>query len=1083
MLNAQNLKNYEKIMTTDQKKSEWIEKDNRSIESHPLIEEQNYRRDREKLSQNQTNTKKTPIGLNLEVRKSTRNDVATIILQVYGQWSAGAQMLIDADHQLYDKYHNGYYTGNAGNYYDDADYKIPATANLYGSVIVNGEGSVEVPEGIYDFIFLQPDNGGVYVFYWETFSWQLGIYDRAVMDDYTFLAGYEYIFSEDMNLIYFNPERDAALTEIILPQASPDLTHQEDVSIKLANKGIHSFSGVNLSYRVNNGTVVTETYNETLEPNEEITYTFTAKADFSIIGIHDVEAWVDYGMDMKFWNDTITGKTQKFSMQLPFFDNFNSVESLLRWTIIDANNDGWTWKYSTAYLDAEDGYGTMQADGPWAGDGSADDYLISNQIFFPEQGTYNLSFSALSIVAIGGEIEKLRILYGTSSNYEEMELLEEFTITSSAWEIMIKNFTIETPGSYYFALYYCSTPQYLWGTLLLDNVRIAEGAYVPNPDIKINTILTPPTSCEISNGFLGAIVSNYGTTPINEFTITIQIADNTPVTQTFYTTIGIRESIEIYFDETLNFSESGEYVIKLTVETPNELPEYTSNNITETTIKIVTPITELPFESNFSNIADRANWNPAIPNGWAINYDAYYWAREVNVPLLSRCVSLEPNVYNLSYTFWAGYFEATDDFYVTFGKLGTSPSTWTPVKEYYNFNTNGMESKDDVTINITEQGEYIFAFVATRLLGTVRIYDVTLALLPEHDFKINNIESYSFPRMIPKKHIEGEKKFTVTVENKGSTAVETGKVEIKCNSEIVGSKNFAFSSTASIIDVDVDAVFNPFPTGNIKLTFNVSFDSGLAKLIELNKIVSDSTFVWDNIDGGFTTGVGINGRPCALGLIYELGKTDTLTSINVGLYERGEGFSDDERFELACYLVNHNMIVEDLIFESTFTRGAGNNEKGITFDIPDIEMTPGKYFFEIRQLDENNIAIAYDEDPEGYFYDNSDNYLNKISGFGYIHLRPNFGDLPPVVNIAPYNITEHQLTLYPNPVTETLNVKLENENIHKIVITNILGKVIHQESAIHTSLYQYKTTELNSGLYFISVHTQNGVINSKFLVR
>jgi hypothetical protein len=576
------------------------------------------------------------------------------------------------------------------------------------------------------------------------------------------------------------------------------------------------------------------------------------------------------------------------------------------------------------------------------------------------------------------------------------------------------------------------------------------------------------------------VVSNYGTETITEVTITLQMEENTPISKSFNATIGNWESIHVYFDETLNYNEIGEYKVKMTAETPHEFDEYSYNNTTETIVKIVAPITEIPFGSDFSNMADCTNWNPEHPGGWAINYNAYYWAVEENIPLLSRCITLKPDYYRLTYSFWAGYFEATDDFYVTYGKSGTNPSTWTPLKQYYNYNTEGLTMVDDITVNITEQGEYVFAFFPTRLGGTVRVYSTTIDLVPEHDFKINNIESHSFPNMIPENHCEGMKSFNITVENRGRSA-ERGKIEIKHNEQIMGSNTFELPAGSNVKNVAVDAIFNPLPTGMLTFKFNASIESGISKSLVLNKMVSDSTFAWDYIDWGFETGLGINGIPCSLGLLYELGKKDFLTSINVGLYEREEGFPTDEEFGLAVYKLNNNMTLGEIVYQVNHTRGTGNNNGGTTFAVPNIEMLPGKYFFEIRQLNEYNVAVAYDNEPDGYFYDNTDNYLTKINGFGYIHLRPNFGNPP--LNISTNKKQEAQLNLYPNPASGMLNIKLKDINIDKVTISNSLGIVVHQSSNIDNSLYRYNTSHLSCGLYFISVHTQTGVINSKFVVK
>ncbi|MFK7806548.1 MAG: hypothetical protein AB8F74_01985, partial [Saprospiraceae bacterium] len=70
----------------------------------------------------------------------------------------------------------------------------------------------------------------------------------------------------------------------------------------------NSVSGINFSYRVNGGTVVTESYNTALAPGEAITYTFNQKVDMSSVGTYDIDGWVTYGDDIDVSNDSIVGQ-------------------------------------------------------------------------------------------------------------------------------------------------------------------------------------------------------------------------------------------------------------------------------------------------------------------------------------------------------------------------------------------------------------------------------------------------------------------------------------------------------------------------------------------------------------------------------------------------------------------------------------------------------------------------------------------------------------------------------------------------------------------------------------------------------
>ena len=75
--------------------------------------------------------------------------------------------------------------------------------------------------------------------------------------------------------------------------------------------------------------------------------------------------------------------------------------------------------------------------------------------------------------------------------------------------------------------------------------------------------------------------------------------------------------------------------------------------------------------------------------------------------------------------------------------------------------------------------------------------------------------------------------------------------------------------------------------------------------------------------------------------------------------------------------------------------------------------------------------------------------------------------------------TESVINLHPNPASTTLNIHLaKNQTIDKILITNVLGKIV---------LVQNKNTEiinvenLSSGLYLIEVHSGKEIFQTKFI--
>lgn len=1023
--------------------------------------------------------KENPARKSVSVVKSTSATTAKITLNVVGDpWDDGSgfQMLLDKDHSI------DLNTISFQGLYDAADYTIPegATSDLTNLVmLLDAQASVEVPEGLYDFIFLNPDPN--YGTIWTTQWYDNG--ELAFGDDFLFKAGFEYIFKIEFGgYVEFYPERDAALLSITLPAASPTLGNAETIGVMLANSGKQAFSSVSLSYQVNGGAVVTETYTGTVNPEERVTYTFSAKADFSAAGLHTVTAWVTYADDMNPMNNQITGRTKHVApLSLPFSCKFDDPSDLdAYWTIIDGNEDDFSWMYNDWNPDADGGIGALQVSSQSYG---AEEYLVSDPFIVPAAGEYNISFSAYAFGT-----ESLKILYGTSPDPATMSVLADYPAlaTDYEWSFFVKNFTIATPGNYYFAFYYYS--DYSVGSALdFDNVAIGTGTFVGIPDLAFVRTEVPGSSCELSSSAtLGATVKNNGTEPVSTFTLTYKIGSKPEVSQTFTETLDLKETKTVTFTQKADFSALGDYSIVFKASTPNEVN--TENNETSAAILHYAPVATLPFESDFANTADRKDWTSTVANAWG--YNDYYGCTYPNGynPLLSRCITLPVGDYRFSYTYSAGFsffgMNFFDDFYVAYGLSGTDPSTWTPVKEYFNMYTQGNTVEDDIILYITSEGEYVVGIFPV-VLGDLAVFKTSIVVLPEHDVRINRVESpTSFALQTPKYQVSGNKTFNVTVQNRGKNA-ENGEIELKLNNAVLATGDFNLPTATDSKTVAITASIDTFSVGPLNLQFTAltksSSETNLTdNTVTITKFVSDSTFVWDTSgEADFFDGVGLTGAAGAFGLIFELAKEDVLTSINIGFAE--VDLNDD--FGIAVYPVDNDLILGTPYFTQVQKRPSGGTT--IAFDVPDTELTPGKYFFEVQQLENNNIAIAYDADPEGGFYANwGDGLLEEIGadyGFGYIHVRPNFGGLH--TGIAEVKMADPVLKLYPNPASEALNIRVSNQQIERISVYNASGITVYNVSGINHSEYKLNTGEWTPGFYFVTVQTNAGVRTSKFMIK
>lgn len=649
---------------------------------------------------------------------STDTDEAIISLSV--DKSTGGftyyQLLLDKDCEMYDNI-NSYY-GSFGEYfYSSCEYSIPENAGPnQTNALKEGSETIYVPEGMYDLFLLSPDDMMIFVCEWD-FNREQAMYKK-----FDFKAGYEYHFIVGLNdRVKVECVSDMELAELIIPQPSGDLTANEDIKMRVKNTGTGVCNSISLSYSINGEDAITETYDSPIAVGGEITYTFEAKANMYAGGVYVVEAWINDEKDlnpMNNYSQKITKQIKAFD--LPFEENFEDATRLMLWTIKDNNNDEITWFYKNASYDQGPDLkpGFMSVSTPFYMEltGVADDYLILDPVKITTAGDHYMTF--YTAFTNSGK-ESYEVLCGKSSNPSEMKVIASYpNNVGSTWIINVVNFEIDEPGDYHFAIHYNSTQNtdhtQTGYAMNIDQINIGEGWFVGIPDLVVKSAQVPAPACGLSaETELGLSLLNKGSEPITEFKLTYTINDASPVEETFTQTIGINETVEIFFKTKADLSKAGAYEINFAASTDNE------ENVYDNTAKVSTlhysPLTALPFESNFEEEADRGDWNSAKPNAWSYNeyLGAYASSKELGVPLTSRCVSLAKGDYEITYVYIAGNlrYNIVSDFRVLYGKAGSDIESMTVLQEHKEENTFDAFVTSTVAFTVEEDDEYDFSFV------------------------------------------------------------------------------------------------------------------------------------------------------------------------------------------------------------------------------------------------------------------------------------------------------------------------------------------------------------------------------------
>jgi hypothetical protein len=692
------------------------------------------------------NKKLGPKITRMNVIKSSDPDKATITLKVigdpYGDGS-GFQMLLDSKCRMTEE------ANTIPACFEMADYFLPvgATMDFENMIMVspNETVSITVPEGEYDYIFLNPiPNDKMYIIAAAPDG------NEAMGSSFPYLAGFEYIYviEEKDGIteppIELLPMFDAELVNLIVP-CGENLSDEEPVQVVFTNLGQVPFSNIELSYRINYENAVREIYEEEVFPGDTVTYTFKTTADFSKKDIYRIIARIYYDEDMNPENNSLLKLAKHLPLPLPFISRFDSPVDTRYFTIIDNNNDESTWYYDY-YKDAggSDDQGSIGIQFPNAD--NADDYLITEALHLPEAGDYHISFDALAW-RIG--TESFQILCGTSPNPELMDVLSDYSSyqLNGEWMHIVKNFLAPAAGNYYFAIrYYSSREDARY--LNIDNISIEQGIVEEKANLYLRKLILPPSSCNLLSAPVTLVVSNIGTAPTSKMILTYLIDDKNPgVTRIENHYLDVMETMTYTFDTPADLSATGTYSISaIAVATEGESTY--ENNQRESFVANFEPVENFPFNSDFSRQNDTKEWNPTTFDGWTVT-DGTYQAHTDNAALFSRCIHLPAGKYSFSYTFSAGITIADQEigasFYIACGKAGTDPLSWESLFESEIIYTDEPLTSE-IVLNITEEDDYSIAFVPTYLLfdnlylhhtslvkiktGTVKIHADELSLSP-----------------------------------------------------------------------------------------------------------------------------------------------------------------------------------------------------------------------------------------------------------------------------------------------------------------------------------------------------------------
>ena len=1018
------------------------------------------------------------------------SEMARITLNVKNDWGDGSgyQLLLDPDCILYFLTESGH----INQIYDEADYKLPADADVLENFLTAGESeSVDVPEGEYDFLLFNPapTTGEIYI--------PGGMSEG---DDVKFVAGYEYVFTMTMELqsdncsVTCDTPSDLAVSAITSPVNGLDLGADEDVTITVSNVGKSDVAQFEASYTINGGTTVRETVKTAIPAGSSMNYTFDTKADLSAAGKYTIKASADAADDAMTLNNAMTVEvTHTRAMLPPYNCTFEDEDDTDEWDMIDANRDGLTWEITN--FGEGIGFAILYYNNLMP----SDDYIVMRSPIALTAG------DAYMVVVYNGMAEgyteKMSVLWGTTPDVNEMTELrrfEGFTATNEGYTTPV-SFTVPADGNYYFAFHgYSDADQ---AGVLLNEVTIDQGSYQGTPDLAMDKVTLPLSSCSLGNSeAISATMTNNGTAGIQAFTLTCEINGETLATETFETEIGVGETVTVKFEAKADFSAEDTY--EVTVTASDIVPDngqneevITANNAAEATVTHFTPA-DVPLVASFDDEEQRGWWTS--DGSWVYDNWNYAYACTGTTPLISRGVNLEAGAtYTVEFNYMAGqnFFTQTYDRYdILCGLDGTDPQGWEVIYASADEYTNDRFVDRSVSFSVDADGVYSVAFRQTDPVGTFSIAKISISKAADHDVAIEL--SSGLPTMLPQDQMGGMT-IDVTVTNRGSETA-SGTVTLDIDGKTAGTATFSGLKGAQSTTVSVPVAEGALTSGRMRIEATAAIDghedgnqSDNTASMTVTMQVTDDILAYDSVSdddiASYTnSAIGLQSGYIVVGMPVHINKATWLKGLRLGW-----GETEAKTFDM--YLFDYDpaatpiepglMPVGDVLFMSSAEKEYGTSVTSYTFDKAQ-RLEPGDYMLGVGY---EGYGLAVDRMSPGRLFAVSEEaglgwvaYDQASTGLGTAVLRA-------IIDSSLSGIDETsddngdggiRLSVDGGTLTVTSNgAALEHIGIHAMS-----GVIVSSTTATGT-VHSLDVSSLAAGVYAARIETASGIVTRKFVVR
>lgn len=367
----------------------------------------------------------------------------------------------------------------------------------------------------------------------------------------------------------------------------------QEVKLTIRNNGAADASNFEVGYRLNNGTDITETVSQTVQPGETYEHTFAIPADASTPGDYTIKAWTALDGDEMLDNDTCTATFRHCQIaDGPYATSFESTDNNGDIIYLDLNEDPADGDNGDWGITIDDGWfsnfartGTQSLGYFYSRNNPGDDWAFMPAMHLTP-GYYAVNFWHSND---SGYPENLRLCYGAFPDDATTPTPEMMTATVvdlpgvdvSEYTESVNVVQITTEGNYIFAFYCYSEANQ--NTLSVDDFSVTA---IENTDADLSVALLSPGSDYIVQGVspdnVIYSITNHGITEMTGTHVDI-LLDGQVVSSDDIASIPAQATISYATPSIEGFA--GRHTVK--VEISNSADTDASNNTAERSFKAV----------------------------------------------------------------------------------------------------------------------------------------------------------------------------------------------------------------------------------------------------------------------------------------------------------------------------------------------------------------------------------------------------------------------------------------------------------------------------------------------------------------